>query len=535
MQRFSRFHPAPRDGNFRPRFRLNLLLTAVLGFPAGAIAEGLSFSPAILDFGTHAIGESKKLGATLKNDTAADVVLTGARLAGASKPYSFTTTCGATLPAGQSCAYTVLFKSKALKPYPAGLEVTTGDPAFAVVKASLVGNPYPAFNDTGITGCGDAESNDLPCPVTGLLHQDAESGRDKTVARNGNGHAGFNFTKLDADGKALPAAAADWSCVRDNVTGLIWEKKPAGDGIIGNQGLHDADDNYTWYSTDSTGNGGVKGYAKQGKTCFGYRKTDGATWCNTEAYVQRVNAVGWCGAKNWRLPSIKELEGLVDLSIAYPGPAIDTVYFPDAVSALYWSSSPHAFTPDYSWFVGFTSGYTYYDSRDYGGAVRLVRGDQAAVRANVQTEPSCNPNIRAATPASRFVVDADKGTVLDKKGGLMWKRCVEGRSGAGCADGSHASYDWQGALSLAAASAHAGFGDWRLPNVKELRSIVEEKCHDPSVNLSVFPNTPPDWHWSSSPVASYPGFAWLVGFGFGDSYGDSLGNSGAVRLVRGGP
>jgi len=242
----------------------------------------------------------------------------------------------------------------------------------------LQANRYPALNDTGITRCGNANENGLPCPVPGFPRQDAQYGRDKTRNVAGNGKAGFNYTKLDAKGKALPASAQSWDCVRDNVTGLIWEKKPQGDGKGGNQGLHDADDSYTWYSTDAGNNGGDPGTADPGYlNCFGYKVGQPATFCNTEAYVKRVNAAGWCGFTDWRLPDRFELRGLVDLSIPYPGPTLDTGYFPDARSDVYWSSSPLASDADVAWDVEFRHGSSGGGiSRFSNIAVRLVRGGQ---------------------------------------------------------------------------------------------------------------------------------------------------------------
>ena len=359
--------------------RLCHATAALLVLPAGVFAAGVSFAPAKLDFGSAALGESRKLTATLTNDTAAVVVLTGAKLVNKTAGFSFTTTCGDSLPAGQACDYVVRFKSKALKPGKGRLEVSTGDTAFPVVMLPLSGNLYPALNDTGITGCSDAGSIGLPCPVEGFPGQDAEYGRDKTANNDKDGHAGFNFTKLDANGRPLPASAKKWSCVRDNVTGLIWEKKLVGDGTQGNQGLHDADDTYTWYSTDAANNNGFVGYPDQddNRACFGYKSADAKTFCNTEAYVNRVNAAGWCGAKDWRMPTIQELESLVDLSIPYYEPTIDVMYFNDAVSWRYWSGSPDANDSSSAWSVYFSAGGSYGDNRgDYLNAVRLVRGGQ---------------------------------------------------------------------------------------------------------------------------------------------------------------
>jgi hypothetical protein len=143
---------------------------------------------------------------------------------------------------------------------------------------------------------------------------------------------------------------------------------------------------------------------------------------------------------------------------------------------------------------------------------------------------TCNLHIRESTPASQFVVNAN-GTVLDKTTGLMWKRCTEGQSGAGCATGSVALYNWQGALAQAANSAYAGYKDWRLPNAKELESLVEEKCYNPSINLSVFPGISSEY-WASS--ASNLGSVWNIDFNKGSFYADDNNSDFAVRLVRSG-
>ena len=97
---------------------------------------------------------------------------------------------------------------------------------------------------------------------------------------------------------------------------------------------------------------------------------------SASALVNRVNAAGWCGAKDWRMPTRKELDGLVDLGIPYPGPIIDTAYFPDAKADWHWSGSPNAVNSDYAWNVDFYYGFSYDYYRGNAGAVRLVRGGQ---------------------------------------------------------------------------------------------------------------------------------------------------------------
>jgi len=306
------------DRSSVPKHRLLFPFAAALAASTAAPAADLTFTPASLVFPSTALAESSLLTATFKNNTALGVNLTGVVLSGANAAdYSQANNCPKPLPAGKSCVFSVTFKPATLKASAATLTVSTDDPAMPKVALPLSGNAYPTvLNDTGITKCGNASQNGLPCPVAGFPRQDAEYGRDKTHNSNADGHAGFSFTKLDASGKALPATATAWNCVRDNVIGLVWEKKPVGDGKIGNQGLHDADDSYSWYSTDSTNNGGAMGYpnpSTNSNVCYGYNQAQAASWCNTEAFVKRVNAAGWCGVKDWRMPSVPELRGLADL------------------------------------------------------------------------------------------------------------------------------------------------------------------------------------------------------------------------------
>ena len=132
------------------------------------------------------------------------------------------------------------------------------------------------------------------------------------------------------------------------------------------------------------------------------------------------------------------------------------------------------------------------------------------------------------------------GTVTDTRTGLMWKQCSEGQtwSGTGC-NGSVATHTWSDALALAEAASFAGQSDWRLPNLKELRSLVEECRSNPAINDRLFPNTSGWTYWSGSPGAGtfngYSIFAWSVYFYSGNALEDDhRGNGRHVRLVRGG-
>ncbi len=228
-----------------------------------------------------------------------------------------------------------------------------------------------ALNDTGITWGGDYPTgNNSTCTSNITASQDCHQGRDATHNDDSDGHAGFSFTKLDANGASLPASTTSWSCVQDNVTGLVWEVK-TDDG-----GLHDRLDTFTWYNTDSATNGGASGDEGNGDTCYGYNSVEPASYCNTQAYVARVNQAGWCGYHDWRMPTMEELRSLVDYSLLPPGPTIDKDYFPNQFASEVWVSSASANSSSSAWVLDFAYGRDGKFDKVSHHYVRLVRSGQ---------------------------------------------------------------------------------------------------------------------------------------------------------------
>ncbi len=241
---------------------------------------------------------------------------------------------------------------------------------------SLVAAPaLAALNDTGIGFCGDASTNTADCGTAAadsgaFPRQDARFGRDAAakagkLTKAGGGEGGFDFTALDAAGQPTTpsSGATPHPCVRDNVTGLVWEVKTA-DG-----GLRDKKWFYTWYNSvnNYSGNAGTA----SGGTC------ETAGRCDTEKYVADVNASALCGYTDWRMPTVKELEGIVHFGRS--NPAIDPTYFPNIPSEFsqyFWSGSPHAAYSSDAWLVYFYNGSAVGNYRSSGNSVRLVRGGQ---------------------------------------------------------------------------------------------------------------------------------------------------------------
>ncbi len=137
------------------------------------------------------------------------------------------------------------------------------------------------------------------------------------------------------------------------------------------------------------------------------------------------------------------------------------------------------------------------------------------------------------TPNTDFVSDGH-GIVLHLPTGLLWKQCNEGLSGIFCENGYASIVPWRSALSTAKNSAFSGFTDWRLPNKQELESLIDTRCHSPSINETVFPGAMALPTWTSTSVSNdFATLAWAVDFFDGDSIPIiKYPNSSAVRLVR---
>lgn len=385
------------------------------------------------------------------------------------------------------------------------------------------------LNDTGQTFCTQAEGTQRDCPVSGYPLQDGDLGRD-SLARDGEldktgaGSAGFDFTKLDPQGEPLPESAEKWTCVRDNHTGRIWEVKA-------DSGLRDGQNTYSWYRPDDSGNGGDPGRADGGE-CSG-------SACDTRAYVKALNTASLCGRSDWRLPRRAALA-----SLAHYGefePRIDPSFFPRTESDWYWTASP--FLGDYggAWTVNFPNGRATASRFSENLPVRLVSGDPATEQAGESAHCAVN-NLSATLRESDFEALESGAVVRDQRTALEWRRCTLGQSwdGAGCS-GEPGVFTWQQALNRV-----ADYPGWRLPNIKELNSLVELCRVAPATHPDAFPDTPyPPYSlggnsglafWTGTTVPGREGQAFSVEFRTGayrtDTKFSNLGDLGFVRLVR---
>ncbi len=255
-----------------------------------------------------------------------------------------------------------------------------------------------------------------------------------------------SYTKLDSNGAALANSAKQWAMVKDNITGLIWEGK-TDDGSI-----HDKDNTYSF---DIVYNN----------------------------FIDILNEKEFGGYSDWRLPTSFELITIIDYGSA--DPAINTDYFINTmieqnnVTKGYLTSDVQSKSTNlkYMWLV-------YY----------LWGGGNDAVQSQL---PQYVRAVRGNAFVNSFVDNGD-GTVSDLSTGLMWMK-----------QKPTASLKWEDAIKYCEDLSYAGYDDWRLPNIKQLASILNL-----SASNHFLRNNSPGSCWSSTYYQYYAHInsAWVGGF-----------------------
>jgi len=105
-----------------------------------------------------------------------------------------------------------------------------------------------------------------------------------------------------------------------------------------------------------------------------------------------------------------------------------------------------------------------------------------------------------AWPSPRFTDHGD-GTITDELTGLMWSKNA---NPAG-------NRIWQGALDYGETLSIGGYSDWRLPNRKELFSLIDHSKYTPALPVDhLFQNVQSGYYWSSTTYADDTDYAWFV-------------------------
>ncbi|MBT8332490.1 MAG: DUF1566 domain-containing protein [Deltaproteobacteria bacterium] len=177
----------------------------------------------------------------------------------------------------------------------------------------------------------------------------------------------------------------------------------------------------------------------------------GFSWQEAVDYCESLELAVY---DDWRMPTLKELFSISDYSQGWP--YLDTTYFD--IAGLSVSKDEQYWADDY--YIGTTV---------EGGSAAAFGVNHGTGHIKAYPAGAFGPMgnyVRAVRGNTSYgvndFVDNCDGTVTDDTAGLMWQQADNG-----------SGMDWEEALAYAEGSTVAGYDDWRLPNVKELQSIVD--------------------------------------------------------------
>lgn len=159
----------------------------------------------------------------------------------------------------------------------------------------------------------------------------------------------------------------------------------------------------------------------------------------------------------------------------------------------------------------------------------------------VWAKQTCEKSFPMSAPVKRFIDNGD-GTLTDVEPDLTWMRCSLGQTWTGSTcTGSPVTYSLKAAQNAANKLNHEGgyanHHDWRVPQIRELASIVERQCFNPRINLALFPATPAAYFWTATMRPHAPKddpYAYAISFGTEGPMHINKNMKHYVRLVSGG-
>ncbi len=206
------------------------------------------------------------------------------------------------------------------------------------------------------------------------------------------------------------------------------------------------------------------------------------------------------GYDDWRLPSIKELYSLIDFRGHSARTPADSVPYLDTRAFAFAYGDPAVGDRLIDSQFASSTVYVGSDGRERGGKVfgvnfadGRIKGYDLKARGKEKTFVALYVRGNPAYGQNNFLDNGD-GTVTDRATGLMWDKA-----------GSSQPMTWQEALHYAENLELAGHHDWRLPNAKELQSIVDyTRAPDaparrgPAIDPVFQTPAAQPWYWTST-------------------------------------
>ena len=229
------------------------------------------------------------------------------------------------------------------------------------------------------------------------------------------------------------------------------------------------------------------------------------------------NCTGYTGNySDWRLPTVNELKSLVNYGAPDSAQWLNSEGFLNMQSTYYWSATSYLGTATKTWMITLINGVEKIGSSNTGYIlpVRIVNSDSLPKTGQtVIYNPADETYIQEKIewPAPRFTDNGD-GTVMDSLTGLMWLKdagCLKNRWN----DSLNIIVDFNtNAQRYACSGYSANYNDWRMPNVKELESMINYDVSNAAgwLNSAGFTNVKYSSYWSSTTSRKSASLAWMM-------------------------
>lgn len=226
------------------------------------------------------------------------------------------------------------------------------------------------------------------------------------------------------------------------------------------------------------------------------------TWREAIGFIEKMNRGEVFGYRDWRLPERRELFSLVSHDRTNPALPCGAP-FENVFAGYYWTATTCSRLRDQAWYIHLGGGRIQRGMK-YGSymvwPVRRQLVDHAPVAA-AGCQPRYAPEIRS-WHAGRYTIAAD--AIYDRRTGLGWSKNEIPASGP---------LTWSDALDFVAglnAGGARGNTGWRLPNIRELESLIDVRRHTPALSEGHPFGRVPGGCWSSTTSVYEPRYAWVV-------------------------
>ena len=240
----------------------------------------------------------------------------------------------------------------------------------------------------------------------------------------------------------------------------------------------------------------------------------GLMWQTVDGGEMTVeNAAIYCdtltlgGHSDWRLPNVHEAYSI--LNHQNNNPAMDVLVFPKTGAEYWWTSEKQVNDASKVWCTN--AG---------GGAGNHLKSETISAGGTKKFHVRAVRDITTPVAVEHFTI-ASPTTVIDNLTGLMWRSQF-----------LPDTLTWESALTYADTSTTAGFTDWRLPNIKEIQSIMDVSRINPCLNTSYFTANPAMKCWASTTLPNKTVSAWYLDTRYGITTYDVKTRRNYVYLVR---